>query len=70
VPALDALSLEVKTGEFYGFLGANGAGKSTTIRLLLNFIQPTAGTATIMGKDVERANVAVKKHAGDQRCSG
>jgi ABC-2 type transport system ATP-binding protein len=51
VAALDKLSLEVAPGEVYGFLGANGAGKSTTIRLLLNFLQPTAGSASVMGLD-------------------
>jgi ABC-2 type transport system ATP-binding protein len=63
-PALDALSLQVSAGEVYGFLGANGAGKSTTIRLLLNFIQPTSGKAKIMGKDIVTDTVAVKKHVG------
>jgi ABC-2 type transport system ATP-binding protein len=63
-PALDTLSLQVQPGEVYGFLGANGAGKSTAIRLLLNFIQPSSGTATIMGKDIVADNVAVKKHVG------
>lgn len=62
--ALDSLSLQVAPGEVYGFLGANGAGKSTTIRLLLNFIQPTSGTATILGQDVVRDSVAVKRHVG------
>lgn len=63
-PALDKLSLSVKPGEVYGFLGANGAGKSTTIRLLLNFIQPTSGRARIMGLDVVDDTVAVKRHVG------
>lgn len=63
-PALDNLSLQVQIGEVYGFLGANGAGKSTTIRLLMNFIQPASGSATIMGYDVVRDTVAVKKHVG------
>lgn len=63
-PALDKLSLHVSAGEVYGFLGANGAGKSTTIRLLLNFIQPTGGSASIMSKDVVRDMVEVKKHVG------
>lgn len=63
-PALNQLSLTVAPGEIYGFLGANGAGKSTTIRLLLNFIQPTGGTASINGNDVVRDNVAVKRHVG------
>lgn len=64
VLALDGLSLEVKAGEVYGFLGANGAGKSTTIRLLLNFLQPTSGTASIMGLDTVSRAVAAKKHVG------
>ena len=63
-PALDRLTLRVQPGEVYGFLGANGAGKSTTIRLLLNFIQPTSGNARIMGKDIVTDNVAVKKYVG------
>jgi len=63
-PALDKLSLTVKAGEVYGFLGANGAGKSTTIRLLLNFIQPTAGRARIMGLDCVTDSVATKRHIG------
>lgn len=63
-PALDQLSLQVKAGEVYGFLGSNGAGKSTTIRLLLNFIQPTGGTARILDMDVVKDSVAVKRHVG------
>ncbi len=62
--ALDTLTIQVEPGEVYGFLGANGAGKSTTIRLLMNFIQPTSGSATILGKDIVRNNVAVKKQVG------
>lgn len=62
--ALDNLSLEVKPGEVYGFLGPNGAGKSTTIRLLLNFIQPTGGNATILGYDIVRQTTSIKKHLG------
>jgi len=62
--ALDSISLHVAPGEVYGFLGANGAGKSTTIRTLLNFIQPTSGTATICGNDIVKNSVAVKRHAG------
>lgn len=62
--ALDNLSLEVKRGEVYGFLGPNGAGKSTTIRLLMNFIQPTAGQANILGYDVIRQSTDLKRHIG------
>lgn len=63
-PALDQLHLTVNAGEIYGYLGANGAGKSTTIRLLLNFLQPSSGSATVAGLDVVKDAVAVKKHVG------
>lgn len=62
--ALDGVSLDVKAGEVYGFLGANGAGKSTTIRTVLNFIQPTGGSATIAGLDSVRDSVEAKRHVG------
>ncbi len=62
--ALKHISLSVMPGEVYGFLGPNGAGKSTTIRCLLNFLQPTSGSATILGKDVVRDSVAVKRSLG------
>lgn len=62
--SLHDVSLEVASGEVYGFLGANGAGKSTTIRTLLNFIQPTNGSATICGLDIVKDSVEVKKHVG------
>lgn len=64
VAALDSLSISIEPGEVYGFLGANGAGKSTTIRLLLNFLHPTTGTALIMGLDSVKQSVEVKKHVG------
>ncbi len=63
-PALNKLTIEVNEGEVYGFLGANGAGKSTTIRTLMNFLEPTSGSATILGLDVVRDSVAIKKHVG------
>jgi ABC-2 type transport system ATP-binding protein len=62
--ALKNLSLSVMPGEVYGFLGPNGAGKSTTIRLLMNFIQPSGGSASILGKDIVKESVEVKKTAG------
>jgi len=63
-PALRAVSLAVQPGEVYGFLGPNGAGKSTTIRCLLNFLQPTGGSARILGQDSVRESVAVKRSVG------
>ena len=62
--ALKNLSLCVRPGEVYGFLGPNGAGKSTTIRTLLNFIQPTSGSATILGKDIVKESVLIKQSVG------
>lgn len=52
VRAVDALSLRVAPGEIYAFLGLNGAGKSTTIRMLLGMIQPTSGSATVLGRRI------------------
>lgn len=63
-PALKSLSLSVNKGEVYGFLGPNGAGKSTTIRTLLNFIQPTSGSASILGKDIVKDSVEIKRSIG------
>lgn len=62
--ALQNLSLSVAAGEVYGFLGANGAGKSTTIRLLMNFLNPTSGTATICGLDSVSSSVPLKQFIG------
>lgn len=68
VVALDSLDLEVRQGEIFGFLGPNGSGKTTTIRLLLGLIHPTRGSATIMGipvGDIERAHRHVSYVPGD-----
>jgi ABC-2 type transport system ATP-binding protein len=64
VPALVDLDLTVARGEVFGYLGPNGAGKSTTIRLLLGLIRPTAGRATIFGRDVHTEGVAARREAG------
>src|SRR3569623_2016178 len=62
--ALKGLTLSVSPGEIYGFLGPNGAGKSTTIRTLMNFIQPTKGTATLLGHDIVGDSVEIKRSVG------
>jgi len=62
--AVDHLSFEVAPGEIFGFLGANGAGKSTTIRMLCGLLTPTEGTALVGGIDVGRDPEAVKRRIG------
>ncbi|BDG04515.1 ABC transporter ATP-binding protein [Anaeromyxobacter oryzae] len=62
--AVDAVSFEVERGEIFGYLGANGAGKSTTIRMLNGLLAPTAGTAIVAGHDVARDPDAVKAAIG------
>jgi ABC-2 type transport system ATP-binding protein len=62
--AVDAVSFEVGRGAIFGFLGANGAGKSTTIRMLCGLLDPTAGSAIVGGIDVGRRPEKVKKVIG------
>jgi len=62
--AVDNLSFEVRPGEIFGFLGANGAGKSTTIRMLCGLLKPTGGTAMVGGIDVGRDPEGVKRRIG------
>jgi ABC-2 type transport system ATP-binding protein len=62
--AVDNLSFDVRRGEVFGFLGANGAGKSTTIRMLCGLLKPTGGRAEVAGLDVGRDPEGVKRHIG------
>ena len=62
--AVDAISFDVKRGEIFGFLGANGAGKTTAIRMLCGLSLPTEGKATVAGFDVYRQNEQIKKNIG------
>jgi ABC-2 type transport system ATP-binding protein len=62
--AVDRLSFDVQPGEIFGFLGANGAGKSTTIRMLCGLLRPTSGTAEVGGIDVAKDPEAVKQRIG------
>src|SRR6187431_2356336 len=62
--AVNDVSFEVRAGEIFGFLGSNGAGKSTTIRMLCGLLQPTSGTATVGGIDVIRDPEGVKRRIG------
>lgn len=62
--AVDNLSFAVKEGEIFGFLGANGAGKSTTIRMLIGLLQPTSGTARVGGYDIIQQTEQLKRSIG------
>ena len=62
--AVDDVSLEVQAGEIYGFLGSNGAGKSTTIRMLCGLLDPTSGSAQVAGFDVAKQTDQVKRRIG------
>ena len=62
--AVNHLTFDVPQGEIFGFLGSNGAGKSTTIRMLCGLLRPTSGTATVGGVDVTRNPEGVKQRIG------
>lgn len=62
--ATNAVTFEVYKGEIFGFLGANGAGKTTAMRMLCGLLAPSSGSATVAGFDVEKQSESVKKHIG------
>ncbi|BBW98248.1 ABC transporter ATP-binding protein [Geobacillus sp. FSL W8-0032] len=62
--AVDHMSLSVAEGEIFGFLGANGAGKSTTINMIAGLLRPNAGEITILGKDITRHRQFAKRQIG------
>ncbi|SDC65933.1 ABC transporter ATP-binding protein [Natrinema hispanicum] len=62
--ALEALSFQVEDGEVFGFLGPNGAGKSTTINVLLDFVRPTSGSASVLGMDAQRQSREIRQRTG------
>ncbi|MFD2552235.1 ABC transporter ATP-binding protein [Bizionia sediminis] len=62
--AVNQISFQVKTGEIFGFLGANGAGKTTAMKMLIGISSPTSGTATVAGFDVYKETESIKKNIG------
>ena len=64
VRAVDAVTLEVPRGEIFGFLGPNGAGKTTMIRLLLGLLDPTEGSARVLGHDTRTDSDAIRQQTG------
>src|SRR5215475_3567060 len=64
IKAVDELSFSVPEGKIYGFLGQNGAGKSTTIRMLLTLIQPTSGEIEMAGLDLRKNRKEILRQIG------
>lgn len=62
--AVDHISFDVKEGEIFGFLGANGAGKTTAIQMLCGISKPTAGKGTVAGFDILKENEKIKRNIG------
>lgn len=62
--AVDGISFEVMKGEIFGFLGANGAGKTTAMRMLCGLSYPTSGSGTVAGYDISRQAEQIKRHIG------
>ena len=62
--AVDNISFDVAKGEIFGFLGANGAGKTTAMRMLCGLSYPTAGKGTVAGYDIMRESEEIKRHIG------
>ncbi len=62
--AVDHITLEVQAGEIFGFLGANGAGKTTAMRMFIGLLAPSSGTATVAGHDIYTQSEAIKRSIG------
>lgn len=62
--AVDHINLEIKKGEIFGLLGPNGAGKTTTIRMLCTLLEPTEGTARVVGYDIRKQPAEVRRNIG------
>ncbi len=64
IAAVNNINLSIETGEIFALLGPNGSGKSTTLKMLLGLVPPTAGSISVLGLDVSKDPVAVKRHVG------
>ena len=62
--AVESLNLQVETGEIVGIIGHNGAGKSTTLKMIAGLIEPTSGVVRVMGMDIQKESVKVKQQIG------
>ncbi len=61
---VDKLNLHISQGEIVGIIGHNGAGKSTTLKMIAGLIEPTSGGIKVMGRDIQKEGVKIKKHIG------
>jgi len=64
IVAVNKLNLTINTGEIFGLLGPNGSGKSTTLKMLIDLVQPTTGSVNVLGLDVQKQPVEVKRLVG------
>jgi ABC-2 type transport system ATP-binding protein len=64
ITALDTIMLSIRAGEFFGLLGPNGAGKTTLMNILIGYLDPDAGNATILGRKITRDNLETRKFIG------
>jgi ABC-2 type transport system ATP-binding protein len=62
--AVDSITFDVQSGEVFGFLGANGAGKTTAIKMLIGLLAPTSGSAAVAGFDIKTESDDVRRHIG------
>jgi ribosome-dependent ATPase len=62
--AVDSVNLKIEKGEIFGFLGSNGCGKSTTMKMLTGLLPPSEGTATLFGSSVEAGSMEVRRNLG------
>jgi ABC-2 type transport system ATP-binding protein len=62
--AVDHINFQIRTGEIFGFLGPNGSGKTTTIRMLLGLLKPTSGRGTVLGYDIVKQAEEIRKRIG------
>ena len=62
--AVENLNLQIERGEIVGMLGHNGAGKSTTLKMIAGLVEPTSGQVLVMGYDMQKENIKVKQRTG------
>ena len=62
--AIENLNLQIEAGEIVGIIGHNGAGKSTTLKIVAGLVEPTSGSVRVMGRDIQKEGIRIKQHIG------